>query len=155
MDASWYIAQINVGTIRYPADDPRMAGFMNRLDEINAIADQSPGFVWRLQSESGNATDIDVGGDPLFLVNMSVWASPDALANYVYESAHRHIMIQRRDWFERPDDVYQAIWWVPVGHIPTPDEGLAKIELLQTMGPSADAFTFKNRFAAPEMKASG
>ena len=95
MSADWHIAQINVGTTRYPTDDPRMSGFMNRLDDINALADQSPGFVWRMQSESGNATDIDVGGDPLFIANMSVWTSAEALFDFVNKTAHRGLMSKR------------------------------------------------------------
>lgn len=149
MTANWHLAQINVGTIKYPADDPRMDGFMNRLDEINGLADQSPGFVWRLQSESGNATDIDVGGEPLFLANMSVWESVEALFDYVYKTMHREVMIQRRNWFEKPDGLYQALWWIPAGHIPSPEEGLSRIELLKAQGPTQAAFNFKTRFPAP------
>ncbi len=146
----WQLAQINVGTIRYPQDDPRMHGFMSRLDEINALAEASPGFVWRLQSDSGNATDIDVGVGPLFLVNMSVWESPQALFDYVYKTMHREIMVQRRKWFEKPVDLYQALWWVPAGHTPTPTEGLARVEHLKANGPTSHAFTFQNQFPPSE-----
>ena len=93
---------------------------MSRLDAVNALADDSPGFVWRLQSDSGNATDIDVGGDPLFIVNLSVWESVEALSKFVYRTAHRDVMIRRREWFERPHGPYQALWWVPAGHRPLP-----------------------------------
>lgn len=147
--AKWQLAQINVGTIKYAPEDPRMAGFMDRLDEINALAEQSPGFVWRLQSDSGNATDIDVGGEPGFLVNMSVWESVESLFEYVYKSMHREVMVQRRNWFERPDNLYQVLWWVPAGHEPTPEEGLERLALLQESGPGEKAFTFKQPFPAP------
>ena len=116
MSRHWHIAQINVGTTLYPTDDPRLSGFMNQLDDINALAERSPGFVWRLQSDSGNATDIDAGGPPLFIVNMSVWASAEALYDYVYKTAHRYVMADRRQWFEKPQGAYQALWWVAAGH---------------------------------------
>ncbi|MEM1152914.1 MAG: DUF3291 domain-containing protein [Pseudomonadota bacterium] len=149
MSKQWHLAQINVGTIKYPQDDPRMSGFMNRLDEINALAESSAGFVWRLQDDSGNATNIDVGKEPLFIVNMSVWESAESLFEYVYKSMHREVMIQRRNWFERPADLYQALWWIPAGHLPAPEEGLAKIELLKQLGPTQEAFNFKKRFPCP------
>lgn len=149
MMSNWQLAQINVGTIKYQQDDPRMHGFMSRLDEVNALAEQSPGFIWRLQGDSGNATDIDVGGDELFLANMSVWDSVESLFTYVYQTMHRDIMIQRRQWFERPVDLYQALWWIPAGHYPTAEDGLRRIELLKANGPTFDAFTFKQRFPAP------
>ncbi|MFK7974542.1 MAG: DUF3291 domain-containing protein [Halioglobus sp.] len=145
----WQLAQINVGTIKYAPEDPRMSGFMDRLDEINALAEASPGFVWRLQSDSGNATDIDVGGEPGFLVNMSVWESTESLFEYVYKSMHREVMVGRRQWFERPAALYQVLWWVPAGHQPTPDEGLERLALLQENGPTAQAFSFKEPFGPP------
>ncbi len=149
MSKHWHLAQINVGTIKYPQGDPRMSGFMTRLNEINTLADQSSGFIWRMQSDSGNATDIDVGGDPLFIANMSVWESVEALFEYVYQTVHRDLMVQRRSWFERPGDLYQALWWVPAGHQPTPEEGLRRIELLKALGPTSDAFNFQSRFPEP------
>jgi len=150
VNSEWHVAQINVGTIKYPQDDPRMSGFMNRLDEINALAERSPGYVWRMQSESGNATDIDVGGAALFIANMSVWVSVETLFDYVYKTVHREVMIQRRRWFERPADLYQALWWIPAGHIPSAEEGLFRIEVLKEKGPSPAAFTFNERFLAPD-----
>ena len=149
MPRKWHLAQINVGTIKYPHDDPRMSGFMTRLDEINSLADSSPGFVWRLQGESGNATDIDVGGEPLFLANMSVWESAEALFDYVYKSMHREILIKRRSWFERPQGLYQVLWWIPAGSIPTTQEGLDRLELLTKLGPTPRAFSFKTQFPQP------
>ncbi|MEH6609939.1 MAG: DUF3291 domain-containing protein [Halioglobus sp.] len=152
MVQKWHLAQINVGTIRYLHEDPRMSGFMSRLDEINALADHSPGFVWRLQSDSGNATDIDVGGEPLFLANMSVWESADALFSYVYKSMHQEVLVQRRKWFEKSQELYQVLWWIPAGHTPSAQEGLDKLELLKELGPSPRAFTFKTQFPCPEGK---
>ena len=149
MATQWHLAQINLATLKYPQDDPRVHGFMSRLDEINALADRAPGFVWRMQSESGNATDIDVGGEPLLLANMSVWESADALFDYVYKSMHREVMVQRREWFERPADLYQVLWWIPAGHLPTAQEGLDRLELLKQQGPGPEAFTFKQQFPCP------
>lgn len=145
----WHLAQINVGTIKYSHEDPRMSGFMDRLDEINALADGSPGFIWRLQSESGNSTDIDVGGQPLFLANMSLWESPDALFEYVYKSMHTKVMVQRRHWFEKPQELYQVLWWVRAGHLPPVQEGLDRLEVLKRNGPCPEAFTFKRQFPSP------
>lgn len=152
MSADWHIAQINVATSLYPTDDPRMSGFMTQLDVVNALADQSPGFVWRLQSESGNATDIDVGGDPMLLVNMSVWASVEALFEFVYKTAHRKVMINRREWFQKPDAAYQVLWWVPAGHTPTVEEALSRLEQLNRIGPSPRAFNFKTQFPCPGLE---
>ena len=149
MNEQWQLAQMNVGTVLYPPDDPRLDGFMSRLDEINALAEQSPGFVWRLQSDSGNATDIDVGGPELFLVNMSVWETAEHLFGYVYKSMHREVMVQRRQWFEKPANMYQVLWWVPAGHLPTAEEGLERLALLQKNGPNESAFNFKSRYPAP------
>jgi len=145
----WHIAQMNVGTVLYPLEDPRIADFMASLDEINALADASCGFVWRLQSASGNATDIKTSNDTQFIVNMSVWASAEALLDFVYKSSHRLIMARRREWFVRPSNAYMVLWWVAAGTIPTVDAGLARLAHLQAHGPSPYAFTFKDKFPPP------
>jgi hypothetical protein len=145
----WHLAQINVGRLVGPPDDPRVRPFMDALDRVNALADSSPGFVWRLQSDSGNATDMQPTADPLFIVNMSVWQDADALFDFVYRSAHTPEMARRREYFARFDGAYQALWWVPAGHVPTIDEGLSRLWRLDRYGPTAHAFTFKARFAAP------
>ena len=142
----WHIAQLNIGTARHALDDPRMDGFMGRLDEINALADASPGFVWRLQSDAGNATDIKLTDDPLFIVNLSVWQSIEELGAFVYNSAHSPVLAQRRNWFEAPDEDYLVLWWVPAGTYPSTDEALERLEKLKRNGPSAEAFTFKQVF---------
>jgi len=146
---NWHLAQINVGRMVGPPDDPRVVPFMAALDRINALADASPGFVWRLQSESGSATDIQTTDDPLFIVNMSVWADAQALFEFVYRSAHTPEMARRREYFERFDGAYQALWWIEAGHIPSIDEGLSRLWRLDRYGPTPHAFTFKARFAAP------
>lgn len=146
----WHIAQINVATALYPIDDPRLADFMNSLDEINALAESSPGFVWRLQSDSGNATDIQVTEDPRFIVNMSVWRDVESLFDFAYKSAHRLVMVRRREWFEKPEGAYQALWWVPADHLPSAEQGLARLQRLNSNGPGPQAFTFKSKFPPPD-----
>jgi hypothetical protein len=121
---------------------------MARLDPVNAIADQAPGFVWRLQTEEGNATSIPVLGDDRLIVNMSVWESIDQLADFVYRGGHVAVMRRRREWFERIK-VFMALWWVPAGHVPTVSEAEERLEHLRAHGPTAHAFTFRRRFAAP------
>jgi len=147
----WHLAQINVGRFVAPPGDPRIAPFMDALDRVNALADASPGFVWRLQDESGNATAIQPTDDPLFAVNMSVWRSADALFDFVYRSAHTPVMARRREYFDRFDGAYQALWWIAAGHIPTVDEGLARLWRLDRYGPTPQAFTFKARFPVPDV----
>lgn len=145
----YHLAQINVGRFLAPVDDPRIADFVANLDRINALADGTPGFVWRLVGEGNNATDIQPRpDDPLFAINMSVWTSLDALAGFVYRSAHRDIMRRRRDWFEAME-TYMALWWIPAGHIPTIDEALQRLAVLERLGPTAEAFTFRHPFPAP------
>ena len=141
-----HIAQLNVGRTVAPLDTPQLADFMAWLDAINAIADASPGFVWRLQGESGNNTDLKVVGDPLFIVNMSVWESIDALHGFTYRSDHKAVFARRYEWFERADGPSMVLWWVPAGSTPTVDEALARLNLLAELGPTADAFTFKTVF---------
>lgn len=152
-DMRWELAQINVGRLVAPGDDPRVRPFFDALDRVNALADAAEGFVWRLQSEAGNATDIQPTSDPLFIVNMSVWRDADALFQFVYRSAHTPEMARRREYFGRFDGAYQALWWVAAGHRPSVDEGLSRLWRLDRYGPSPYAFTFKARFAEPGMSA--
>jgi hypothetical protein len=148
--SAWHLAQINVGRLIAPQGDPRTADFFAALDRINALAEASAGFVWRLQDESGNATGIRPTTDPLLAVNMSVWETADALFEFVYRSAHTPVMARRRDFFHRFEGHFQALWWVAAGHRPTVDEGLARLWRLEHYGPTRDAFTFKSRFPAPD-----
>ena len=145
----WHVAQMNVGTVLYPTDDPRIAEFMGLLDQVNAMADASPGFVWRLQSAQGNATDILVSEDPYFLVNLSVWQDVESLFDFVYRSSHRLVMAKRRHWFARPTGAYQVLWWIPTGSIPTPAAGLDRLRWLEQNGPSSHAFTFREKYPPP------
>ena len=146
----WEIAQLNVGRAVAPLDEAPMAGFMARLDEINALAERSPGFVWRLKGDSGNNTDYKVdGGDPLFIINLSVWASLDELHAFTYRSDHREVFARRYDWFERRTVPNTVIWWQPAGTIPDVQDALRRLAVLAHEGPSPEAFTFKARFPPP------
>jgi hypothetical protein len=145
----WQLAQINVGRLVAPRGDAGVAPFFEALDRINALADAAPGFVWRLQDEAGNATGLRPTDDPLFIVNMSVWANAEALFAFVYRSGHAPEMARRREYFERFEGAYQALWWVPAGHVPSIDEGLARLWRLDRYGATSQAFTFKSRFPAP------
>jgi len=146
---AWQVAQLNIGRMKAPPEDPLIADFMAALDPINALADAAPGFVWRLQTEDGNATAIRPYEDELLLVNMSTWASVEALADFVYRSAHRDVMVRRREWFEKMDELFTVLWWVPAGHVPSVDEAKDRLERLRTEGPTPEAFTFRHPFPPP------
>jgi len=145
----WHLAQVNVGRMRGPQGDPHVAGFYAELDRINALADTTPGFVWRLVGDGNDATDLRPTPDPLFLINMSVWTDAESLFAFVYKTAHVGVMAGRRAWFERMEGAYQALWWVEAGTLPTVSDALAKLWLLDRFGPSAQAFSFKARYPAP------
>ncbi len=144
--ARYHLAQVNIGRVKAPPDDPLLAGFMGRLDELNALADKSPGFVWRLQTSEGNATYLRPYDDDRILVNMSVWESIEMLRQYVYGPAHMELLRQRHEWFERFTRSYMALWWVPAGHLPGIDEAKKRLAYLDAHGPTEFAFTFKTTF---------
>lgn len=150
-EVSFHLAQLNIGRFRAPTDDPRLADFMGNLDRINALAESSPGFVWRLTGEGNNATDVRAFDDPMMAVNLSTWGDLESLGAFVYRTAHREIMRRRREWFEAMES-YMVLWWVPAGHMPTPAEALERLEILKASGPTADAFTFRNPFPSPDAK---
>jgi heme-degrading monooxygenase HmoA len=147
--AAHHLAQVNIATLRAPLDGPELAGFVAQLAPINALADRSPGFVWRLQTEDGDATAIRPYEDDRVMVNLSVWASFEALRAFVYATRHLEVMRHRRQWFSRMADPYLALWWVPAGAIPTVAEAKERLELLARQGPTADAFTFRVPFPEP------
>jgi hypothetical protein len=151
MSEGWHLAQVNIGRLVAAPGDPRVQPFFDALDAINALAETSPGFVWRLTGEGNDATDIQATPDPLLIPNMSVWRDADALFDFVYRSAHTPVMARRRDYFERFDGVYQALWWIPKGDIPTLSDAFARLWMLERFGPTAHAFTFKHSFPAPDM----
>lgn len=148
------LAQLNIGVIRAPMDSPVMADFANNLERINAVAEASPGFVWRLQTEAGDATDIRPFENENMLVNMSVWRDVESLHRYVYSSAHVELMRRRREWFEPMKEAFLVLWWVPEGHRPSVDEAMARLESLRAHGPAPEAFSFRRPFPAPDATAS-
>jgi hypothetical protein len=148
--ARFHLAQVNIGRLRAPLDDPIMEGFRSQLDPINALADRSPGFVWRLQTEDGNATSIRPFDDERMAINMSVWESLAALQHFVYKSAHVGPLRDRKEWFEPIEGPILALWWIPAGHIPTVVEAKGRLRLLEQRGPSVDAFTFRTPFPPPD-----
>ena len=146
-DQRWQLAQLNVGRLLAPVESDVIEGFREQLDPINALADADPGLVWRLQTEDGNATSIRPTEDDLFLINMSVWRSIEALRAFTYTTAHTAVLRQRRSWFEQLAEAHLVLWWVPAGHVPTVDEAMERLDHLRTHGPTAAAFTFRAPFA--------
>jgi Domain of unknown function (DUF3291) len=153
--AGHHLAQLNIARFLAPIDDPQLRDFVAALDPVNAQADDADGFVWRLQTDDGNATSIQAFDDPLMLVNMSVWESLEALRAFVYTNRnHLAIMRRRREFAETMLQAYLALWWVPAGHIPTVGEALERLELLREHGPTPDAFTFRASFGPPDGEAA-
>jgi hypothetical protein len=150
MHAGLYLAQVNIARMKDSLESPTLAGFVQRLDEINALADRSPGFVWRLQTPAGNATYLRPYDDDRILFNLSVWETAEALKAYVYRSAHAELLRQRQEWFSKFDGAYMALWWVPAGHRPSVDEAKNRLERLAAAGPTSFAFTFRRMFPPDE-----
>lgn len=146
----YHLAQVNIGRILAPMDDPLMQDFANNLEPINALADSVPGFVWRLQTESGDATSIHAFEDTSLLVNMSVWQDVESLKAFTYHSAHVDFVRRRKEWFSRFEGMYMALWWIPAGHIPTVEEAKKRLAHLEQHGETPFAFTFKRVFAPGE-----
>jgi len=142
--ATFHMAQVNIARMKAPLDSPVMAGFLERLDEINALADRSPGFVWRLQTPAGNATYLRPYDDDRILFNLSVWETPEALKEFVYRTAHAQLLRMRQQWFEQFAGAYIALWWVPAGHIPGIDEAKKRLAYLDSHGPTQFAFALKS-----------
>jgi heme-degrading monooxygenase HmoA len=145
----YHLAQINIGRLVAPIDDPLIAEFVAQLDSVNALAENAPGFVWRLQSSSGNATDIAYNDDPFVIVNMSVWESIEALRDFVYRSNHIKVLRDRAKWFEKMDKPYYCLWWVPVGHTPSVAEARERLEHYQKHGATPYAFWFSQQYPQP------
>ena len=146
----YHIAQYNLARLIAPLDDPRVADFVANLDRLNRLADRTPGFVWRHQDENGNSTGTRVRGDPLIIINFSVWETVDALFEYAYRSEHVEMYRRRREWFELLREAPLVLWWIPAGDIPTVEEGEERLDHLRAHGPTPYAFTFKQRFPAPD-----
>ena len=145
----YQLAQINISRLIAPIDDPKIAEFVAQLEPINAMADQAPGFVWRLQSAAGNATDIAYNDDPFVIVNMSVWESAPALRDFAYKSGHIQVFRDRAKWFGKMDKPSYCLWWVPAGHQPSVAEGRERLEHYQTHGATPHSFWFSRQFPQP------
>jgi hypothetical protein len=156
----YHLAQVNIGRLRAPVDSPLIADFMAALDPVNAVADAAPGFVWRLQTEDGNATSVrafewDQAGSAGVIVNMSVWESVEALAAFVYSGAHVAVLRRRREWFEQMREAYSALWWVPAGARPTTGDAEERVRMLRAHGPAPGAFTLRQHYPAPDAAVAG
>ena len=145
-----HLAQLNIARARYTNDDPRFAEFMDALDEINALAEAAPGFVWRLQDEGGNATEIRIFDDDMLLVNLSVWEDVESLHAYVYRTDHTPFLRRRGEWFEKMEEPHLVMWWVPAGHIPSTDEAKERLERLRRDVSGPEAFTFRSPEPPPD-----
>ena len=139
------LAQLNIALMKHPMDDPQMAEFVAELDRVNALADDAPGFVWRLQTDDGDATAIDFFG-PEYLVNMSVWRDVEALREFAFRSMHKKVLARRAEWFDRMTEAYSVMWWIPAASIPTLEEANERLQSLRQQGPNPRAFTFKKLF---------
>ena len=149
MSRNWQIAQVNIALPREPLDTPALAEFVAELEPVNALADSAPGFVWRLQDETGDATSIQAFDDERLIINMSVWESIEDLWRFVYDSHHLEVMRRRREWMRKLAESHMALWWIPAGHLPTPDEGRDRLDHLRSNEPSPHAFSFKQRHPPP------
>jgi hypothetical protein len=150
----FHLAQLNIGELKAPLDSPELKDFVDNLDRINALAESSDGFVWRLKGDGNDATSLRPLGENV-IVNMSVWRDVNALRDYVYKTAHVEIMKRRREFFSRMRNAYLALWWVPAGHEPTVAEAVGRLEHLRKHGPTVQAFTFGEAFSAPDAQSAG
>ena len=149
MAAPHDLAQVNVMRLRASLDSPELAAFVAALDPVNALAEQAPGFVWRLKTEEGNSTALRIFEDDTLVVNTSSWRSLEAMTDYVYRTAHAAIMRRRREFALPIIEAQVALWWVPEGHRPTIAEAEQRLTHLRAHGPTPFAFGIKSPFAAP------
>jgi hypothetical protein len=155
-EAIQHLAQLNIGRVRHALDDPRMADFMNNLARVNALAERSPGFVWRYADASGNATDTrPFAEDPRMIINMSVWESVEALERFVWQTVHRRFYARKHEWFEKLEGAYFVLWHVAAGHRPSVEEAIARLDHLKTHGPSDYAFGWQDVASAKPLEVGG
>ena len=147
MSDARHLAQFNIARTKYPLDDPRMAEFVDNVARVNGLADQIPGFVWRLADDSGNAMGMQVYGDPRILPNLTLWENVEALERFVFKTVHSRFYGRREQWFE-PLDTPLAMWFVPPGHRPSLAEGVERLDHLKAQGPSDFAFGWESLPAA-------
>lgn len=150
----YHLAQVNIARLKAPLDSPQLKDFVDNLDRINELAENSDGFVWRLKGEGNDATALRPFGEDV-IVNMTVWRDAESLRNYVYRSPHAAIMKRRREWFMRMAEAYTCLWWIPAGHVPTVEEAAQRLELIRRQGPTPESFHFGEAFSAPDTAAGG
>ena len=148
-ERTFHLAQLNVARLAAPLDSPQLAEFVAALDPINALADGAPGFVWRLQTDAGDATSLHVWDDERMIVNMSVWESIDALREFVYRGDHVQVMRRRREWFQKMTHAFTVLWWIAADQVPTVEQATARLAQLEELGPTPGAFTFRELFLPP------
>lgn len=145
-----HLAQLNIAKAKYSLDSPELKEFVDNLIPVNKLAEESKGFVWRLQDDNGDATSFQAFADPNIIVNMSTWTSSDALKNFMFRTHHRDFLRRKTQWFEHlPQDSY-VLWWVPQGYTPTIEDGIKRLNYLRENADSPYAFTFKSNFSATE-----
>jgi hypothetical protein len=146
---AYHLAQINIARMLAPIDDPRMADFVALLTPVNALADRSPGFVWRLQTDSGDATSLKVYDDEMIIINLTVWENVESLREFVYKDAHYTVLRDHKRWFEKFDGPYYALWWIPAGELPSIEEARQRLDHLRQHGDTSYAFSFNDIFPQP------
>lgn len=146
------LAQVNIARMLAPIDSPVMKDFVENLDSINALAESSDGFVWRLKDDTNNATSIKVFDDDFIIVNMSVWENTDSLFQFVYRSDHVEIFKRRKEWFEKMPEMHMVLWYVPANHFPTVEEAIERLTYLRKKGETPFAFSFKKRFTVEDVQ---
>ena len=149
---SWHLAQLNIARLRAPLDDPMIAEFVANLETVNGLAETSPGFVWRLQTEDGDATSVQAYDDELVIINLTVWTSVEALADFAYRTDHVRFLRRKREWFERMGEAHLVLWWLPAGELPNVPDAVARLERLRREGPTESGFTFRAPYGPPEAR---
>lgn len=150
MNGTYHLAQVNIARMLAPIDSPVMADFVNNLDRINNIAEESTGFVWRLTGDENNATALRIFEDDFLIINMSVWASKEALFNFTYASQHVGVLKRKKEWFHKMADMHMCLWYVEAGHEPSPDEAKGRLQYLNDKGETPYAFSFKSQFTVDD-----
>jgi len=150
---NYHLAEINIARMKgVDINDPIMKEFVENLDAVNQIAEKSEGFVWRLKDENNNATSLNPYDDEQIIINVSVWKSLETLEEFMYRTFHAEFLKRRKDWFTSFGKAHTAMWWIPAGHLPSLEEAVGKLDLLQKNGASQDSFDFRNKFPAPSVR---
>lgn len=151
---TYHIAQINIAQMLAPIDSDIMAGFVARLDEINGLAEQAEGFIWRLKGDDDNATAIRIFDNDMLIINLTVWETIEALHAFTYKTAHSELIKQKKDWFSALGKPHMALWWVKAGEIPRTEDAKVRLEYQQEHGATPYSFTFAKRFTVEAMLAT-